>query len=156
MFKKYGIKNCMVQLHRIDEKDKPNLSQDLSLKPIGNVRSNSNISWFPGPSQMRKNLDVARSSLAAYQTQNRVALKAAAKRQRAKSMFAEQPSGSCKRKVTLDDLHVEFSAKYNSANRGLKPRHECQLSKPQPDTASEFQKIYDEFKAKLNAKNADK
>lgn len=76
-----------------------------------------------------------------------------AKRQRAKSMFV-QAKDPTKKKTTMDDMHLELSAKYGSPNRGLKRSTERQLSDPLPKPVSDFQKIYQEFKEKLQVKNA--
>lgn len=82
-----------------------------------------------------------------------------AKRQRAKSMFIVPavPSNNVDiKKFTMDDLNLEFTKKYKSHNRGLKPGPERQLREPPPQKMSECQKIYEEFKAKLQAKKMSK
>lgn len=81
------------------------------------------------------------------------------KRQRVKSMFAdraEQQTGAKKKKITLDDMHLEFSAKYNSPNRGLKSSANRQLREPPPNVVPEGRKFFEELKAKLQEKNSKK
>lgn len=82
------------------------------------------------------------------------------KRQRAKSVFAEPAEHQMeakKKKVTLDDMHVEFSAKYNSPNRGLKPSTDRQLRDPPPKAVPEGREFFEELKAILQEKkNAKK
>lgn len=81
----------------------------------------------------------------------------AIKRQRAKSMFvelAERQMGTEKKKTTMDDFHLEFSAKFNSPNRGLKSSADRQLREPKSKDVPQCRKIFDEFKVKLLAKNA--
>lgn len=72
-----------------------------------------------------------------------------AKRQRAKSMYAPRKH-AIKKKSTMDDTHLELHAKYESPNRGLKSSAARQLSGPLPKPVTDFQKIYEEFKAKRN------
>lgn len=79
----------------------------------------------------------------------------AMKRQRAKSMFDEpaKQRGAGNNK-TLEYLHLEFSEKYQSMNRGLKPSADRQLR--EPAVVPESRKIFEELKAILRAKNAKK
>lgn len=81
----------------------------------------------------------------------------AMKRQRAKSMFDEpaKQRGAGNNK-TMEDLHLEFSEKYQSMNRGLKPSADRQLREPLPAVVPESRKIFEELKAILRAKNAKK
>lgn len=60
------------------------------------------------------------------------------------------------KKKTIVDLNVEFSAKYNSPNHGLKPSADRQLREPLPKSTSDGCKIFEEFKAKLVARKAAK
>lgn len=64
IFRNYDIRPCVVRLER--------LKQQIRLKSTGNVRSNSNISWFPSSSKVQQNSNAALSSLLAYQKQNDV------------------------------------------------------------------------------------
>lgn len=70
-------------------------------------------------------------------------------------MFVEpikQATTVCQNNSTLDDMHVEFSAKYARFNHGLKPSTSRQLPELEPQPISEWQKLHEEFKAKLDAK----
>lgn len=79
------------------------------------------------------------------------------KRNRSKSMFVELAEQQLEvDKKTMDDLHEEFSAKYNSPNRGLKPSADRQLREPLPMDVPEGREIFEELKLKLQAKNAKK
>lgn len=59
-------------------------------------------------------------------------------------------------KFTLDDMHVEFTGKYNRQNKGLKPCDSRELPEPQAEPLSEFQKMFIKIRAKIDAKNANK
>lgn len=150
-----------MKLVRLTETDILTATQKktLCLKPkIINVRQN--VSWLPTSSSTKKNSVDAVSALATYHHQHSIAQPVAkknVKRQRAKSMFAErnwQPGNTREKKSTIDDMHLELSARYNSPKKGLKPSTERQLPELQPPPLSEFQKIYNELKAKLAAKKA--
>lgn len=82
-----------------------------------------------------------------------------AKRQRAKSMFVEpnvQPNNVCKDidQFTLDEMHFEFSARYASPNRGLKPSTSRQLPEPQSKPVFEWEKLGCELTTKLSTRKA--
>lgn len=72
LFQKYRIRECTVRLVRLNEEEIPKSTPKLLLKASGNVRSNSNISWFPASSTVRKNSDNALSALVIFQNQNGV------------------------------------------------------------------------------------
>lgn len=81
----------------------------------------------------------------------------AMKRQRAKSMFvdqAERRMETAKKKSTMDDFHLEFAAKFNAPNHGLKPSANRLLRQVKPKDVPKSQKIFDEFQAKLQARYA--
>lgn len=75
-----------------------------------------------------------------------------AKRQRAKSMFIERIQQANRKIVTIDDMNQEFSVKFNTQNRGLKSVKERKSSEPLSTGISVYQKICEEFKAKIQAK----
>lgn len=64
------------------------------------------------------------------------------------------PKQETKKKTTMDDMHSELREKYESPNRGLKPIAQRALSDPLPKPGSAFQQIFDDFKAKIQAKSA--
>lgn len=70
-------------------------------------------------------------------------------------MFVQRKNATAK-ETTMDDMHLELSGKYESPNRGLKPSTERQLSDPIQKPVSDFQKMFEEFKARLQAKSAEK
>lgn len=82
------------------------------------------------------------------------------KRERAKSMFTErgrQPRvGQIKQWITTDDMHNEIAEKFKCPNRGLKPVQQRKLAEPLPTQMTDFQKLFEEFKAKLQSKNSEK
>lgn len=83
------------------------------------------------------------------------------KRQRAKSMFAErsrQPfrAGQNKQWITTDDMHKEIAERFKLPDRGLKPVQQRKLAEPLPIQMTSFQKFFEEFKAKLQAKKCEK
>lgn len=116
-----------------------------------------NVSWISTPSSTKENSAEALSALEVYRHQNGVVQSLAGtknvKRQRAKSMFVER-SHSQSVKFSMDDMHHEFTARYNSPNRGLKSNADRQLAEAQPQPLSDCQKIYNELKARLLAKRA--
>lgn len=59
-----------MKIERLDEKDLPKRSRKFRMKTTGSLRFNTNISWFPAPSTMQKNLTDDRSSLGAHQIQH--------------------------------------------------------------------------------------
>lgn len=161
LLEKYGIKNCVVRLERLAQRetsteDPPkNLRLSPQKKPL-----RSNVSWMPVASSTLKHSSDAVAALATYReeidfvpsvTKNNVI------RQRAKSVYVEsvQLNDSNESNVTMDDLHFEFRGKYNSPNRGLKPVSVRQLPEAQPKPTSQFQLIYNEFLEKLAAKKAN-
>lgn len=77
LFEKYGIRDCSVRLNRLDEKDIP--KKRPKLLAIGDVRSNSTISWFPSTTEIQKKSVDALSSLVAYQIENGIASRVAGK-----------------------------------------------------------------------------
>lgn len=74
--------------------------------------------------------------------------------QRAISVCADSVN-IAQEKPTMDDMHAEFHQKCNSPNRGLKPGNQRILPDVRPETLSDFQKLQNEFKAKVVAKNAN-
>lgn len=83
------------------------------------------------------------------------------KRERAKSMFTErghQPRavGQNKQWITMDDMHNEIAEKFGLPNLGLKPVQQRKLAESLPTQMTDFQKLFKEFKAKLQAKNHEK
>lgn len=72
LLQKHRIRNCVVNLRRLNKKVIDTASPKFRLKPLGTVRSNSNISWFPASSTIRKNSVDARSYLTFYQNENGV------------------------------------------------------------------------------------
>lgn len=80
-----------------------------------------------------------------------------AKRQRAKSMFADpslQLNVAGQKKMTLDDMHAELATEYGSYNRGLRPAQEREMPEPLPKKTTECKRILEEFMAKVQAKLA--
>lgn len=73
-------------------------------------------------------------------------------RRRAISMYVDSVK-IAQEKPTMNDMHVEFLQKCNSPNRGLKPGNQRILPALKPETLSDFQKLHNEFKAKIVAKN---
>lgn len=73
------------------------------------------------------------------------------KRPRAKSMVAEREVRQ-KKQTTMDDLHKEFKMKYSSPHRGLNPVSTTIRPELQPKEVPLSTKIFDEIKAKLQAK----
>lgn len=71
--------------------------------------------------------------------------------QRCLSSYAEPAP-----KATMEDLHIEFLEKSNAPNRGLKPGHLRKLPDAEPKPKSDFQKLHDQFKAKLASKQLHK
>lgn len=70
-------------------------------------------------------------------------------------MFAGKfgQSNDSGQKLTLDDMHREFSIKYGSQNHGLKP---IPIVRRVPKPTSDSQTIFQEIKAKLQEKYAKK
>lgn len=58
---------------------------------------------------------------------------------------------ACAKLATMDDMHAEFFQKSNSSNRGLKSVLQRELPHVGPEPKSIFQKIHEEFKAKIAA-----
>lgn len=161
LFQKHGIRNCFVKLDRLSDKDIQEVApkKKLQLAPkTGSVRSN--VSWLPASTSTQQNSADALSALSIYHDQNGIVPrvdKKSVKRQRAKSMFVDrtcQPNNAGQNQFTMDDLHVEFTERYSSPNRGLKPSNQRHLSEAQPQQLSDSQKIYNELRAKLAARKA--
>lgn len=72
LFKIHRIQNCVVTLQRLNEEDIHKAPPKLRLTPMGTVRTNSSISWFPSASDIREHSVDARSSLAVFQNENDV------------------------------------------------------------------------------------
>lgn len=153
LFQKHGIRDCVVKIDRMSENDILNVlpKKSFRLTPTtGTPRKN--VSWIPASSSTQGNSTDALYALDIHRNRNDVVPRVVVKnvkRQRAKSMFAERAN-----KFTIDDLHVEFTEKYSSPNRGLKPGNGRQLLEPRPKPLSECQRIHGELQAKLAAKRA--
>lgn len=78
------------------------------------------------------------------------------KRQRTKSMFADRVGKSEQMKLTMNDMHIEIAERFSYHNRGLKPVRQRQIAEPMPKQLTIFEKIHEEIKAKVQAKNAKK
>lgn len=158
LLREYGIRNCVVRLDRLAENDILIATQKkLRLEPkMKNVRLN--VSWLPAPSSTKKNSVEALSTLDSYRHQNSIVKTVGGKnvkRQRAKSMFIESNSWSNnkdRKKATMDDMHLELAKMYSSPKRGLKLSTNRQLPELQPQPLSDFQKMANELKAKVEAK----
>lgn len=158
---KHNIRDCVVRLDRLAEVDTvtdapKEATENLRLTP-SNKSLRSNVSWFP----TQKKSSEAMVALEAYRNEIDFVPTVTGKnviRQRAKSMYIEtaQLNDSNGNTFTMDDLHLEFLGKFNSPNRGLKPVSVRQLAEAQPKPISQFQKIFNEFKEKMAAKNAQK
>lgn len=159
LFRKYDIRECAVQLERMSESQLSKLAPKKKLSLLSKVGSPRwNISWMPNKSATRKNSSEALSALDKYRLGNGVVSRTDGRnviRQRAKSLFVDnvRPTDSAKN-ITMDDFHVEFNDRYNKPNRGLKTLDERHVPEHQPRPLSEFEKIRNELKAKLEAKKA--
>lgn len=153
LFGKYGIRECFVKLERISDEKQAAKSTNQLIPTAAPLRAQ--VSWLPAPSATRRKSVVALSELEKYREKNDVVPRIVGRniiRQRAKSIFAENPRPS-----TINDLNQEFVEKYNSPNHGLKPCSERQLYGTQISGAQKItdcQKIRNEFEAKLAAKKA--
>lgn len=165
MLAKYHIRGCTVQLNRLSDCDILKASREEKLLLIRKEGIlHTNVSWLPNLPQTQKTSE-ALTALSAYHDQNNIVpLPSARKnvrRQRAKSMLAERsndPSNSASGKFfTMEDMHSEYTAKYASPNRGLKSIHVRLLPEPKSDQPpTEWEKLRDEFKKKIEAKMAEK
>lgn len=156
--KKLNFSDCVFHLNRLTEDDirEAIVKEKLRLVPkIGTVRSN--VCWLPTLSSTKKILAEALITLGDYRDNNGILPSVARRnveRQRAKSMIVsrtDQSNNSGANLFTMDDMHLEFKEKYSRPNRGLKPRSDRQLLRPQlrPKATSECQQIYQEFQAKI-------
>lgn len=161
LLQQYRITDCVVLLDRLeDEIAKPIRKRKFLLAPeISTERSNK--CWISTPASTVDNSVEALTAFAEYQDRNGIVLpkkrRLNVRRERAKSMYVERPlqfNNAGRKKMTMDDMHSEFSEKYNRPNRGLKPGSDRQLPEPQPRPIPECQKILNELKTKLAAKTA--
>lgn len=111
--------------------------------------------WLPISPQ--KNSE-ARAALSEYYDQNDIVPVPSARknvrRQRAKSMFAERSNDQS---FTMEEMHSEFITKYASPNRGLKSTPDRLLPESKHNKpSSEWEKLREEFKKKLEAKKNKK
>lgn len=156
LLEKHGIRDCFVRLDCLDVSEIPKLSpKKMFLLAPQNKSARLNVSWLHNQSSSQQNSE-ALSSLAVYQVQNDVVPPVAHKnvrRERAKSMFVDNPTT---KQTTMDDMHLELHTKFGSPNRGLKSANNRQLGERKPEPLSEWQKLQEEFKKKVEAIKAKK
>lgn len=158
MFEKHSIRECFVRLEYLSESSISAPPKKKLLPTKKKLRSE--VSWLPTTSSVLTNSSGALSTLAVYQEQNGIQPAIARKnvrRQRAKSMFATrendvgQSNDLSGMKISKDDI-FELHARFNSPNFGLKSSGPLK-PKPKPQPAqSDFQKIFDEFKKRVEIK----
>lgn len=159
LFGEHRIRDCCVKIERLTDSDihKATTQKKVLQLATSVTTLRSNVMWIPTSSQIQKNSTGALSALNTYRDKFGVASSVGQKnviRNRVKSLFIEKPNQfDNEKKLTMDDLHIEFNKKYSSPNRGLKSNFPRQLPKLQPQL-SECQKIYNELNAKLAAKRA--
>lgn len=163
LFGKHGIRGCFVRVDCLTDSDiaKYTHPKKKLLPSKGKLRSE--VGWLPTSSTVSVNSSEAISTLAVYHEQNDIVPQVARRnirRQRAKSMFANRPnhddqSNDMNRmKYSKDDMS-ELQAKFNSPNFGLKSSRDRSLGpKPQPPL-SDWQKMFMQFKARVDSKLAE-
>lgn len=156
LLEKNGIRDCFVRLDRLDVSKIPKASKKkMFLKAPKKQSVRLDVNWLHNQSSSQQNSE-ALSSLAVYQVQNDVVPPVAQKnvrRERAKSMFADNPT---RKQTTMYDMHLELHTKFGSPNRGLKSANNRQLGERKPEPLSEWQKLQEEFKKKVEAIKAKK
>lgn len=167
LFEKHGIRNCSVRINRSLNPKIPMASSKKKLLPSpGN--SCSNVFWLPTSSSAMSsalaNTSRALGMLADYQEKNNIVRPIArqnVRRQRAKSMFVDraihddQSDDINRMKYGKCDLS-ELQEKFKSRNFGLKPACDRLLAPAQQQPLSQWQKMMNEFKERIELKLAKK
>lgn len=154
LFKELGIRNCSVRLDRLIESKKKSCSEKLR----------SQVSWLPTVSSVMVNSSEARALLAVYQEKNHIKPSATRKnviRKRAKSMFENRTNDDAQSNdmngmERSKDIIPELQKKFNSPNFGLKPSCDRSLGPKQQQPLTGFQKMFEEYKKRVESKLAKK
>lgn len=162
MFEELGIRDCCVRLDRLIESEIPAPPKKKLLPSDAKLRTQ--VSWLPSTSSVLVNSSEARASLAVYQGKNDIVPPVARKnvlRQRAKSMFLNRASVDAQSndmngmKCSNDNI-AELQTKFSSPYFGLKPFGDRLLVPKQQQPLTDFQKIFGEFKKRVESKLAKK
>lgn len=159
LFEKHGIRECFVNLHRLVVSKSPtssnkNLLPTKKLSPKEKLLElRSQVNWLKTSSSV--STSAALSALGEYKrvpvSRNNI------RRQRAKSMFAErandvdQSNNTNSKKNSKDDIS-ELRAKFTSFNFGLKRAGNHSLAPKPQQPLSDFQKMLEEFKKRVELK----
>lgn len=162
LFVKHRIRECFVRVDRLTESEIRRFAHKKKLLPSkGNLRSE--VSWLPNSSSVLANSAQALSTLAVYHETNNIVppgTRKGVRRQRAKSMFEsrakdDEQSNDINRIESKDDSS-ELQVKFNSPNFGLKPSHDRSLGSKPEQPQSQWQKMNEEFKKRIELKLAKK
>lgn len=155
LFKELGIRDCYVRLDRLIVSKQSVLPKKKLLPSGGKLRSQ--VSWFPTSSAVLMNSSEVRSTLADYQRKNNIETIIGRKnvlKQRVQSMLGNRANdnGQLNCMDGMKDHNSELHTQFNRPNYGLKPSGNRSLQSKQQQLPNDFEKIFHEFKQRLESK----